>query len=193
MHYRFDAKTSAQSHQLNPLAIADSRLSIQSVHVGGQPYTDFDAVGRQLNLPADLGGVFAVTFGLDRIPAQDQDTDGSPDAFEQTYFASPTSAVPTNDTDGDGANEHTEWLFGTSPTDSEASPSEILSFTNVSGNAEITIQTIEGRHYWLEASEDLKHYVRISARRAGTGNAMTFTDNPGERTFRAYQVRVARL
>ena len=39
--------------------------------------------------------------------------------------------------------------------------------------------------------KDLQNYVRISDRRDGTGNVMTFTDSPGERSFRAYQVRVA--
>ena len=191
LHYRFDSQASPQSHQLNPLAIAESRLSIQSIQYQGQAYTDFDPVTRQLNLPANFGGVFAVTFGLDRIPSQDQDTDGLPDSFEQTYFASATSAVPTDDTDGDGADEHAEWLFGTSPTDGNMSPGESLSFTDTGDTIQITIQTITGRDYWLEASNDLRNYVRISHRREGTGNAMTFTDNPSERSFRAYQIRVS--
>ncbi len=57
LHYRFDSQASPQSHQLNPLAIADSRLSIQSVQYLGQAYTNFDTVARQLNLPANLAAI----------------------------------------------------------------------------------------------------------------------------------------
>lgn len=191
LHYRCEASASGSSHTLNPLAIAESRLSIQSVSHAGLDFTTFDPVSRRLDLPPNIGGVFAVTFGLDRIPVQDIDTDGLPDAFEQTYFGSATAANPDADTDGDGATEHAEWLFGTHPNNGQASPGQSFNHQITGSQISMSIATVTDRRYWLEGSNDLINYVRISDRRVGTGNVMTFTDNVVGRQFRAYQIRVS--
>lgn len=62
LHYKFVPVDQERSFNMNPLAIADNRLRIQTVTKDDQPYTNFDADNRVLTLAANVGGHFEVTY-----------------------------------------------------------------------------------------------------------------------------------
>ena len=65
LYYKFDAASTARSYPLNPLACNLNKLRITSVTKDGLPYNDFNASTRVINLPANTGGKFYVTYEID--------------------------------------------------------------------------------------------------------------------------------
>lgn len=62
LYYKFAASPSAQTIQLTPIPMEDGLLRIQSVTLDGVNFTTFDPVSRTLNIAANQGGKFKVTF-----------------------------------------------------------------------------------------------------------------------------------
>lgn len=62
LYYKVAASTSQQILQLNPLAIDDASLRIQSVTLDGQPLTTFTGPTREVTLVAGQGGKLRVVF-----------------------------------------------------------------------------------------------------------------------------------
>lgn len=62
LHYRFEPAPAARSIPLYPLAIEDAKLKLVSVTRDGAPFTTFDRDTRTLEVPANVGGTFAVVF-----------------------------------------------------------------------------------------------------------------------------------
>ncbi|RMG69660.1 MAG: T9SS C-terminal target domain-containing protein, partial [Bacteroidetes bacterium] len=64
LYYRFRPQAEARQFKMTPIAIRDDLLGIASVTLDGQPYANYDALGRTLDIPANTGGIFAVTYYL---------------------------------------------------------------------------------------------------------------------------------
>jgi len=62
LYYRFAPKTTAQNISLTPIPIEDDLLRIKSVTLNGVDFTNFNAATRTLNIAANQGGKFKVTF-----------------------------------------------------------------------------------------------------------------------------------
>ncbi|RJP63253.1 MAG: T9SS C-terminal target domain-containing protein [Ignavibacteriales bacterium] len=62
LYYKFSPVNSDRQIGLYPLAIACDRLKIKNVILNDQPYSNFIADSRHLNIPAGTGGKFKVTF-----------------------------------------------------------------------------------------------------------------------------------
>jgi len=62
LYYRFAPKTTAQSISLTPIPMEDDLLRIKSVTLDGVDFTSFNATTRTLNIAANQGGKFKVTF-----------------------------------------------------------------------------------------------------------------------------------
>lgn len=63
LYYYFSPQATAQSHKLTPFEIADNKLMIEEVLLNDQPYTNFNAHTRTIEIPAGEGGKFKVRFG----------------------------------------------------------------------------------------------------------------------------------
>jgi len=69
LYYKFAASASAQNIALSPIPIEDNVLRIKSVTLDGVDFTTFDAQTRTLNIAANQGGKFKVTFeSIPQIP-----------------------------------------------------------------------------------------------------------------------------
>ena len=62
LYYKFDKKKTARSIALQPIPMPESNLKIQSVELNGVSFNQFNADTRTLNIAANEGGVFKVTF-----------------------------------------------------------------------------------------------------------------------------------
>lgn len=62
LYYKFAPTTSAQSIKLTPIPMEDGLLRIKSVTLDGANFTSFDASTRTLNIAANQGGKFKVTY-----------------------------------------------------------------------------------------------------------------------------------
>jgi mannose/cellobiose epimerase-like protein (N-acyl-D-glucosamine 2-epimerase family) len=62
LYYMIPATSSEQMIQLNPVAVDDASLQIQSVTLDGAPLTTFTAATREVTLPAGSGGKLHVVF-----------------------------------------------------------------------------------------------------------------------------------
>jgi mannose/cellobiose epimerase-like protein (N-acyl-D-glucosamine 2-epimerase family) len=63
LYYRVSPSTLQQTIQLNPVAIDNASLRIQSVTLNGTPFSGFSPLTREVTLAANQGGKLAVTFG----------------------------------------------------------------------------------------------------------------------------------
>jgi mannose/cellobiose epimerase-like protein (N-acyl-D-glucosamine 2-epimerase family) len=63
LYYKFAPSASSQVIQLNPVAIDDASLKIQSATLDGQSFTTFSATTREVTLAAGQGGKLRVVFG----------------------------------------------------------------------------------------------------------------------------------
>ncbi len=63
LYYRIPASATQQVLQLNPVAIDDASLQIQSVTLDGVPLTTFTGPSREVTLAAGQGGKLRVVFG----------------------------------------------------------------------------------------------------------------------------------
>jgi mannose/cellobiose epimerase-like protein (N-acyl-D-glucosamine 2-epimerase family) len=66
LYYFIDASNQAQSVSLYPLAIEDNCLKIDAVELNDIPFENFNSDTRTLNIAANEGGIFKVTFRNDR-------------------------------------------------------------------------------------------------------------------------------
>ena len=64
LYYHFKPTAEAQQFKMTPIAIRDDLLGIAAVTLDGQPYGNYDGLSRTLDLPAGVGGIFAVTYYL---------------------------------------------------------------------------------------------------------------------------------
>jgi len=62
LYYKFSPSATPQQIKLNPIPYEDDLLQIKSVTLDDQDFTDFNAKTRTLNLAANKGGKFKVTF-----------------------------------------------------------------------------------------------------------------------------------
>jgi len=62
LYYRFAPKTTTQNISLCPISIEDGLLRIKSVLLDGVDFSNFNAATRTLNIAANQGGKFKVTF-----------------------------------------------------------------------------------------------------------------------------------
>lgn len=62
LYYFIDASDEAQAVSLYPLAIEDNYLKIEAVELNGKTFNTFDKDTRTLNIAANEGGIFKVTF-----------------------------------------------------------------------------------------------------------------------------------
>jgi len=62
LYYRFAPKTTTQNISLCPIPIEDGLLRIKSVLLDGVDFSNFNAATRTLNIAANQGGKFKVTF-----------------------------------------------------------------------------------------------------------------------------------
>ncbi len=66
LYYFIDASDETQTVSLYPLAIEDNYLKIDAVELDGVPFTSFNRDTRTLNIAANEGGIFKVTFSNTR-------------------------------------------------------------------------------------------------------------------------------
>jgi len=62
LYYKFAATTSAQNITLTPIPMEEKVLRIKSVTLDGIEFTNFDPIARTLNIAANQGGKFKVTY-----------------------------------------------------------------------------------------------------------------------------------
>jgi len=62
LYYKFAAKSQAQNISLSPIPMEDGLLRIKSVTLDGNEFTNFDPATRTLNIAANQGGKFKVTY-----------------------------------------------------------------------------------------------------------------------------------
>ncbi|MDD2797662.1 MAG: AGE family epimerase/isomerase [Bacteroidales bacterium] len=62
LYYKFDAQPNAQNIELSPIPMEDGLLRIKSVTLDGADFNSFDPETRTLNIAANQGGKFRVTF-----------------------------------------------------------------------------------------------------------------------------------
>ncbi|MBK8805700.1 MAG: Ig-like domain-containing protein [Bacteroidales bacterium] len=62
LYYMFEPRTVAHVQKLTPFSIENNRLVIESVTLNGLPFTRFNAQTRELEIAANQGGKFKVTF-----------------------------------------------------------------------------------------------------------------------------------
>jgi hypothetical protein len=113
----------------------------------------------------------------------DQDDDGLPDAWETQYFSNATNASASADSDGDGLSNYKEFLLGTHPLNGESLL--VMDYRDMPQTAtshSISWQTIGGRSYWIEYTDDLSQpFQRATSRTEndvanGLSDTETFID-----------------
>jgi hypothetical protein len=62
LYYKFEAKNEEQNIQLTPIPFEDNLLRIKEVTLNGAEFSSFDPLTRTLNIAANQGGKFKVTF-----------------------------------------------------------------------------------------------------------------------------------
>lgn len=62
LYYCFKPIEAEREFSLYPLAIENSKLKITNVELNNEPYSNYSPDSRVLKIPAETGGIFAVTF-----------------------------------------------------------------------------------------------------------------------------------
>jgi len=164
----FDANSASPVHpdtSLLPLRILDSPTATEAtnptaliLHHTNSPNTAFEFIE------------FA-----DQTDFPDFDKDKMSDQFETTYFGERTAGDPTIDSDGDGQSNLHEFIAGTNPNDSKS----VLS-TRVTTNHQsfiISADSLPGKIYTIEESDDLKTFIPVTDHILGTGSPFHFQMN----------------
>lgn len=142
-------------------------------------------------------GQFSLGLELRATANQNLDSngDGLPDWWETLHFGDATAADPTADPDGDGLNNWQEFIFGTNPN----VPSIYAVNLGQTPASDITLrfQSIEGRLYTIEVSDNLSLWTPVQTGIPGDGSLMQWTDDgsltgthPETENKRFYRVRV---
>jgi T5SS/PEP-CTERM-associated repeat protein len=88
-------------------------------------------------------------------PAQDTDSDGIPNGWEQAHGLDPLNPDDAEaDADGDGVNNLQEYLAGTNPTNA-ASCFKITSLTLTNGSIRVRWSAVGGKHYVVQTNSDM--------------------------------------
>lgn len=106
------------------------------------------------------------------IRADDSDTDGLPDDWEQAWFSS-LSPTAEEDSDLDGLSNRAEWITGTDPKNAGATLAIRSAQRMSDGATTITFQHAPSRHYVIEYSSDLAAWSQIE------DPDVLFYDEPG--------------
>lgn len=105
----------------------------------------------------------------------DVDNDGIPDDWESIYGLSTTQDNSNFDSDSDGFLDLSEFIAGTNPNDSNSFLSILISYEN--GVYNISFDSIEGRTYSLEVSQDLNDFYFYNQTN-GNGNLISIPFDP---------------
>lgn len=133
----------------------------------------------------NAAGLPAGAFRLAADPAlADSVGDGLTDAWRAAHFGgdgetATAASAASADPDGDGLDNRAEFLAGTSPTD-PASALRIVALTAqpLSGERSVTFTSVSGKHYDVQATDDLAAGFpeTIAAAVPGTGAQVTVAD-----------------
>lgn len=87
LYYKFAPSLVARTIKVNPLFTAPTTFVIQEVSLDGQPFSSFNAGNCELNIPANTGGKFMVTYRVQPPVSVKGDDPASPEGFvlEQNY------------------------------------------------------------------------------------------------------------
>ena len=156
-----------------------SAITLADRAVGGQ-------FGRDLvwsnALTSCAGSVLVASVTLD------SNANGLPDWWEENYFGGRTNADPAADSDGDGVTNFQEFRAGTNPTDS--TDYLHLDIRTESGNQiKLSANTVVGRNYRFEYSDDLLSWQQTGPLQVGNGTKAELLDPAnGETRARFYRV-----
>lgn len=98
LYYKYEPVNYERVVRMNPLAVDFDKLSIESIKLNNEQYTNFDADARLLTIPAGISGKFEVTYfmaGLNDVVASASDVD-EPNIIVEIYpnpFVSSTRIV----------------------------------------------------------------------------------------------------
>ncbi len=96
------------------------------------------------------------------------------DFWEKAFFGSAaTGFTGRGDADGDGVSDVNEWRSGTDPTDGESRLALLPPETLPNGTVGFTWPTAPGWVYWLETSNDLTTWVRVSDALRADGDTLS--------------------
>ncbi len=113
-------------------------------------------------------------------PALDQDNDGLPNGYEDTYGFDPFNpADAAQDADGDGYSNLDEYVAGTGPLATGEWP-KIASVTPDGGNLRIRFDTVSGRQYQVQWRASLTEgdWANVGSPVAGDGTVKEVVDAP---------------
>jgi len=137
------------------------------------PVTYYRTPPPQTNQLADSTNAL-VFRGVYTFP--DVNNNGISDLWEQYYFGSVALGYSgSQDSDGDGMSDWEEWQAGTNPRDSTSLLRLNSPLTLPNGTVRLEWSTVPGRRYWLETSNDLRTWVRVSDVTRATGNLVGVT------------------
>ncbi|GAA5494483.1 hypothetical protein Rhal01_00644 [Rubritalea halochordaticola] len=107
---------------------------------------------------AALGNAYSVDSDDDGIADDadtDDDNDGMPDEWENTYSFSTTTDNRNTDTDADGFTDYHEYVAGTDPTSRNSVPVFMIESPSDSSLASLKFPTQSNRFYTIEYSDTL--------------------------------------
>jgi hypothetical protein len=131
---------------------------------------------------SDLVWDAELTYTLDSAGEIDSDGDGIPDSWEDLYGLNKNDPNDAHlDLDGDGMTNLEEYLAGTDPT-SSASVLAITAVEDVPGGILLRWNSVAGRHYRVQVSEDLENWSHL-------GDVVTATGSAAEKTHYTSDLR----
>jgi len=169
------------------LTVADqtiTRFRVWNYSAGAN--SNYNFYVNNLDITDDDGGAStSVTATIIRSASTgpDDDSDGLPNAWEEQYFSHPTNADPNADSDSDGLSNYKEYLLGTHPVDDGSLlVMEYIGMPQTATAQSFSWQTIGGRSYWIEYTDDLSQgFQRATSRTesdvsGGVADTETFVD-----------------
>ena len=113
--------------------------------------------------------LFLFGSALFSVRAIDSNHDGMSDIWQRLYGVADGSG--SEDPDGDGFTNLQESLLGTDPDDA-SSAIHLQLFPQPGNSLRLTIETVVGKLYQIESSQDLVHWTALGDPIAGTGDAV---------------------
>lgn len=81
LYYKFEPSLTARTISVNPLLTANGKLKITGVTLDGMPFQDFNTSSLELNLAANTGGKFKVTFTPQDLTSIAGESEAVPEGF----------------------------------------------------------------------------------------------------------------